>query len=119
MSEINNNEKEPETPIEKEPETPTEKELEITEERIYTIPLRFAWRGPRQKRAPKSVRIIKEFIKKHMKLDKNEKKGTLVIKNEVNEKIWEKGIQKPPRKIRVRVTKDKEDIITVHLAEGK
>jgi len=32
----------------------------------------------------------------------------LVILNEVNEKIWSRGIEKPPRKIRVRVTKDKD-----------
>ena len=54
-----------------------------------------------------------------MKLEKDEDEGILVIKNEVNEKIWEKGIQKPPRKIRVKVTRDKEGTVTVHLAEGK
>ena len=42
----------------------------------------------------------------------------LVISNEVNEKVWSRGIEKPPRKIRVRAVKDKEGVITVHLAEG-
>ena len=36
----------------------------------------------------------------------------------VNEKLWSRGIEKPPRKIRVRVVKDKEGVVTVRLAEG-
>ena len=42
----------------------------------------------------------------------------LVIDNEVNEKLWSRGIEKPPRKIKVRVVKDNEGVITVLLAEG-
>jgi large subunit ribosomal protein L31e len=49
---------------------------------------------------------------KHMKIDDD----SIKITNEVNEKIWARGIQKPPRKIKVRVTKDSEGIVTVHLA---
>ena len=50
--------------------------------------------------------------------DEEEEPERLVIDNEVNEKIWERGIEKPPRKIRVRVIKDKEGVVTVLLAEG-
>jgi len=99
-----------------------ELEEEIVEENFYTIPLRRAWISPRKKRAPKAMRIIKSFVKKHMKLrtevEGEEEAEILVISNEVNEKIWSKGIEKPPRKIRVRAVKDKEGVITVHLAEG-
>jgi len=42
-----------------------------------------------------------------------------VISQEVNEKIWSRGIEKPPRKIRVRVTKDKDGNVTVYLAENQ
>jgi large subunit ribosomal protein L31e len=42
----------------------------------------------------------------------------LIIDNEVNEKLWSRGIEKPPRKIRVRAEKDKEGNVTVYLAEG-
>jgi large subunit ribosomal protein L31e len=42
---------------------------------------------------------------------------TLVISKEVNEKVWGRGIEKPPRKIRVRAAKDKDGNITVYLAE--
>ncbi|MFC1486662.1 50S ribosomal protein L31e [Thermoproteota archaeon] len=101
------------------------KELEdedIVEERFYTIPLRKVWISPRKKRAPKAARLVKSFVIKHMKIrtepDEEEEPEKLVIDNEVNEKLWERGIEKPPRKIRVRVVKDKEGVITVLLAEG-
>jgi large subunit ribosomal protein L31e len=42
---------------------------------------------------------------------------TLVISKEVNEKVWGRGIEKPPRKIRVRAAKDKDGNVTVYLAE--
>jgi len=102
-----------------------QKELEdedIVEERFYTIPLRKVWISPRKKRAPKAARLVKSFVIKHMKIrtepDGEEEPEKLVMDNEVNEKLWERGIEKPPRKIRVRVVKDKEGVVTVLLAEG-
>ncbi|MEX2701658.1 MAG: 50S ribosomal protein L31e [Candidatus Baldrarchaeota archaeon] len=100
--------------LEEEREVGEEKEVseEILEERIYVIPLakKFIY-TPRQKRAEKAVRVLKEFVERHMKPEK------IIIDPEVNEKIWERGIQSPPRKIRVRVTKDKEGVVKVFLAE--
>ena len=111
---------EEEREVEKEKEKEIEKE--IVEEKFYTIPLRRAWISKRKKRAPKAMRIIKSFVRKHMKIrtevEGEEEAEMLVISNEVNEKIWSRGIEKPPRKIRVRAAKDKEGVITVHLAEG-
>src|SRR4030065_441057 len=43
----------------------------------------------------------------------------LIISKEVNEKIWDRGIEKPPRKIRVRAAKDSDGNVTVYLAEEK
>jgi large subunit ribosomal protein L31e len=96
---------------------------DIVEERFYTIPLRNAWISPRKKRAPKAARIVRKFVAKHMKVnteafDEDEEPERLVIDNEVNEKLWSRGIEKPPRKIRVRVVKDNEGGVTVLLAEG-
>jgi len=99
-------------------------EEEIVEERIYTIPLRRAWIAPRKKRAPRAVRLVKSFIQRHMKIEtgvkseEEEEEGRLVISNEVNEKLWSRGIEKPPRNIRVRAVKDKEGVVTLYLAEG-
>jgi large subunit ribosomal protein L31e len=103
---------------------PKKKEIEeeIVEEKIYTIPLGRAWISHRKKRAPKATRILKKFIYRHMKIktevEEGEETERLVVSNEVNEKIWSRGIEKPPRKIRVRAVKDKEGVITVYLAEG-
>lgn len=99
-----------------------EREEDIVEERFYTIPLGKAWISKRKKRAPKAVKIIRNFVMKHMKVrtevEEEEEPERLVIDNEVNEKLWSRGIEKPPRKIRVRVVKDKEGLVTVHLIEG-
>jgi large subunit ribosomal protein L31e len=99
-----------------------ELEEDIVEERFYTIPLRKAWISTRKKRAPRAGRIVKSFVLKHMKVrtvaEEEEEPEKLVIDNEVNEKLWSRGIEKPPRKIRVRVVKDKEGVVTVLLAEG-
>ena len=108
---------EPEKAVEAEKrreERKREKE-DIVEERIYTVPLSRAWIGPRNKRAPRAVRVLRRFILRHMKIEEE----YLRISNDVNERIWSRGIQKPPRKIRVRAIKDSEGIVTVRLAEGE
>jgi len=107
-------------------EKPEKEEEEIVEERIYTVPLGKAWIMPPHKRSPRAMRILKIFITKHMKLEakkkgeteEEEEPGQLIISNEVNERIWTRGVEKPPRKIRVRTAKDKEGNVTVYLAEG-
>ncbi|MCW4019900.1 MAG: 50S ribosomal protein L31e [Candidatus Bathyarchaeota archaeon] len=86
----------------------------MVEERIYTVPLGRAWIVPRKKHSPKAIRVLRSFIVRHMKADED----SVRITNEVNEKVWRRGIEKPPRKIRVRATKDTEGIVTVRLAEG-
>jgi large subunit ribosomal protein L31e len=113
-------------PVEEEIKPPPRKEVEeeIVEEKIYTIPLGKAWIAPPKKRAPRSIMIIKDFVKRHMKLEaqkeweEEEEPKRLIISNEVNERVWRRGIQKPPRKVRVRAAKDKEGNVTVYLAEG-
>jgi len=95
---------------------------DIVEERFYTIPLSKVWIVPRKKRAPKAARMVRSFVLKHMKVrteaEGEEEPERLVIDNEVNERLWSRGIEKPPRKIKVRVVKDKEGVVTVLLAEG-
>ena len=100
------------------------KEEEIVEERFYTIPLSRALVRPPKKRAPRAMQLVKIFVTKHMKLEmkvseeeEEEELPQLIISKEVNEKIWDRGIEKPPRKIKTRVTKDKDGNVTVYLAE--
>jgi large subunit ribosomal protein L31e len=121
-------EAEAEKAVEEEVEKPKrEKEEEIVEERFYTIPLRRAWIMAPRKRAPRAMRIIRSFVTKHMKIGttkteeeetEEEKEERLIISAELNEKIWARGIQKPPRRVKVRVVKDSEGAVTVYPAEG-
>ena len=117
-------------PVEEEEVKPRKRkkteEEEFVEERVYTIPLGKANIRPPKKRAPRAMQMIKAFITKHMKLairveeeEEKEELPKLIISNEVNEKVWNKGIEKPPRKIRVRAAKDKDGNVTVFLAEGE
>ncbi len=85
--------------------------MEITEERDYTVPLKDVKKAPTGKRSNKAIRILREFIARHMKTD------SVIINPEVNERIWMKGIEKPPRKIKVKALKDKEGVVEVVLAE--
>jgi large subunit ribosomal protein L31e len=60
-------------------------------------------------------------MKLEISIDEEEEEAELpqlIISNEVNEKIWSKGIEKPPKKIRVRAAKDSDGNVTVYLAEG-
>jgi len=131
---------EPEKEVEAKEEVPTaekeekakpskekgKEEKEIVEERVYTVPLGKALIQPPNKRASRAVRMLRSFMIKHMKLEAHKEGETeeeeaparLIIDNEVNEKLWSRGIEKPPRKIRVRAEKDKEGNVTVYLAEG-
>jgi large subunit ribosomal protein L31e len=118
-------------PVEEEeikPPSRKEVEEEIVEEKFYTISLGKAWIARPKKRAPRAVKMIKNFVKKHMKFEargeleeeeEEEEPKRLVISNEVNERVWRRGIQKPPRKVRVRAAKDKDGNVTIYLAEGE
>lgn len=106
------------------PKKKKEEEEEVVEEKTYTIPLGKALIMPPRKRAPRAMHMIRAFIMKHMKIptraeEDEEEPPQLTITNELNERIWGKGIEKPPRKIRVRATKDKDGNVTVHLAESE
>ena len=99
--------------VEAPPVEEPEEEEEIIDERIYTVPLRRAyWTGSRKKRSNRAVRILRKFVERHMKPEE------IVIQPEVNEQIWSRGIQKPPRRIRIRATKNDENLVRVYLAEG-
>jgi len=109
--------------VKKPKEEKAAEEEEIVEERFYTVPLGKAWITPPRRRAPRAMRMLKSFITKHMKLEsrketEEEEVSRLIISNEVNLRMWSRGIEKPPRKIRVRAAKDKEGNVTVYLAEG-
>ena len=83
---------------------------EIIDERIYTVPLAKARHGPRNKYAKKAIRFLREYMTRHMKPE------ALIISQEVNEQIWSRGIQKPPRKLKIRATKNVDGLVVLYLA---
>jgi len=88
-----------------------EKEINEVE---YTIPLRDLLRTPRTKRAPKAVKLVKEYVAKHRKADLED----IWIDQEVNEKIWSRGIENPPNKITLKIAWiDGEDLVEVLLPD--
>ncbi|MFX1256273.1 MAG: 50S ribosomal protein L31e [Promethearchaeota archaeon] len=82
---------------------------EIVDERLYTIPIAKARKGPRNKWAKKSIRYLREYMNRHFKPE------SLIISQEVNERIWSRGIKNPPRKIKVRATKNIDGLVVVYL----
>jgi large subunit ribosomal protein L31e len=94
-------------------EVEPEEEEEIIDERIYTVPLRKAyWTGSRLRRTNKAVKVLRQFVERHMKPEE------LLIQPEVNDRLWARGIQKPPRRVRIRATKNSDNLVRVYLAEG-
>jgi len=90
----------------------SDREEEIVEERVYTIPLKKAWITPIKKRVPRGVRLVRSFVEKHMKVDNP------IITPEVNEYLWKRGVEGLPRRVRVRITRDVDDIVKVYLVKG-
>ena len=89
------------------------KSEDIVEERFYTIPLKRAWVSSRFERTAKAIRILKGFLRRHLKTD------NFRVSNELNEFLWSRGIKNPPRRVRVRVVKDKEGVFTAYPIKEK
>ena len=92
-------------------------------ERVYTIPLTVTKVVPKTKRAPRAIKEIKEFVRKHMaeevpkdEEEKGEKKDVWVDYR-LNELIWSRGIEGPPRKVRVKAIRFEDGLIEVSLPE--
>ena len=73
----------------------------MAEVREMTIPLRAAWSVPRTRRANRAMAQIRKHVSQHMKKTDEEE---IWIDESVNHVIWSRGMQNPPRKIRVQVT---------------
>ena len=76
-------------------------------ERAYTIPFRVVYnRAARKERAKRAMKYVREFIARHMKSDPERVK----IHTSVNMVVWQRGAEKPPRKLRVVAIKEDENI---------
>ena len=71
--------------------------MSVVSEKIYVISLsRLYWSG-RRRRAPRALKTIREFIRRHVKAEQ------IVIDESVNEYIFSRAYDKPPRRVAVRV----------------
>lgn len=78
-------------------------------ERVYTVPLTQAWITARHRRTKRAVKVLREFAEHHMK------SSEIKIDEDLNERLWSRGITNPPRRITVRMERDEDGIITVSL----
>jgi len=83
---------------------------EQMKEHIYVIPLRDARRMPRWKRANGAIKDIRKYLAKHMKTE------NVKLDKTINEKVWSRGSEKPPSKIRVRAMKMEDGQVQAELA---
>ena len=83
-------------------------------ERVYTIPLGGAYGTSRVGRARKAVKMVRAFLCRHMKAEE----GTVRISEKANEFIFARGMQKPPRKVKVRVVRA-DGIVKAYLMDEK
>ncbi|MFA5076943.1 MAG: 50S ribosomal protein L31e [Candidatus Micrarchaeia archaeon] len=74
----------------------------MAEEKIYTIPLRDAFSYVRTKRVRRAVSIVRAFVSRHAKVDS----GMVRVSEALNSVLWRNGIQKPPRRIKIKVVKE-------------
>jgi large subunit ribosomal protein L31e len=79
--------------------------------RVYTINLGKAWLTPRYRRTDRVINMVREFAVKNMKSDE------VKIDQDLSRHIWSRGKTNPPRKVRVKMVKDEDDLVTVSLYE--
>ena len=85
-------------------------------ERIMIVPLRKEMlKAPRYRRTKKAVNALREFIAHHTKAKLDDVKLGIKLNNE----MWKNGIQNPPHKVKVVVTKDDKGIVTAELFGAK
>ncbi len=79
---------------------------------IHTVNLSRAKNVPRNRRARKAVRILKEFVSRH-----HPEADNILVSTRVNTTLWRNGARRPPNSIQVQVVEqereDEEDPLTV------
>ncbi|MBS3074624.1 50S ribosomal protein L31e [Candidatus Pacearchaeota archaeon] len=92
-------------------------ENKVVLERIYIVPLSAKLRPvPRYKRAKKAVKLVREFMARHMKVEERDVSKVKIDKL-LNHELWFRGIRKPPVKIKVKAKKMSDGNVIVELAE--
>ena len=92
-------------------------------ERVFTVPLTVTRQVPRSKRAPRAIKEIKEYVRRHMAEkvspggDDESLRKDVWIDYRLNERLWGNGIENPPAKVRVKAIRFEDGLIEVSLPE--
>ena len=92
-------------------------------EKVFTIPLTVTKVVPKTKRAPRAIKEIKEYVRRHMTDKSAAEDEEKALKKDVwvdyrlNELIWKEGIENPPAKVRVKAIRFEDGLIEVSLPE--
>lgn len=83
----------------------------MAEEKILTINLRKKLvKTKKWKKAKNYLKVLRELLRRKFKTDK------IKIDGKLNEKIWGKGIENPPSKLKIKVIKLDDGTIKAELA---
>ena len=85
--------------------------VEKLQEQMYVIPLGGVKRVPRWRRSAKAMKDIRAFLSRHMKSD------DVRLGQDINERVWSRGTEKPPARVRVRAMKLEDGHVQAELAE--
>jgi large subunit ribosomal protein L31e len=86
--------------------------VEKLTEQIYVVPLRVVDRVPRWKRGNRAIKEIRKYLSRHMKSE------DIKLDQSINERIWSRGSENPPSKIRIRAMKFEDGQVQAELAES-
>lgn len=84
-------------------------------EMVITIPLKATKMAPRTRRAMRAIKEVRDNVARHTGSDSDK----VWISKALNEKIWERGIQHPPKKISLKAVRLDDGLVEVSLAETK
>ncbi|MBT7102611.1 50S ribosomal protein L31e [archaeon] len=105
-----------ETKFDKKKSEKKDKGEKVELEREYVVPLkRGVLKAPQYRRAKKAVKVLKEFMVRHMNVRDSDLRK-VKIDMHLNNELWFRGIKKPANKIKVKAKKI-DGIVYVELAE--
>ncbi|HIH40170.1 MAG TPA: 50S ribosomal protein L31e [Halobacteria archaeon] len=84
----------------------------VEEENIYIIPLRkTVLKIPKWERSKAAMKEIRRFIARHNHTEEDK----VFLSRSINQKIWEKGAERPPSAIRVRTIRSEDGEVDAEL----
>ena len=79
---------------------------------IYTLSLGRLYWGRRSNRSNRAIKYIRKFVIRHFHVN------DVLVDPLVNQYIWSRSREKPPRRITIRVVRIKENVAKVMLANA-